>query len=122
MAVSLYADPASDVLREALRIKEVQKLSVEDALDQVGRRYGLDPLGQLADAFRIGRRYGTRMSDILASFAKELRQEWHAAYRERITRAPVLMTIPALIFFVAPLLFLILFLVFSPLFSVLRQL
>jgi hypothetical protein len=32
------------------------------------------------------------------------------------------MTIPALIFFVAPLLFLILFLVFSPLFTVLRQL
>jgi Flp pilus assembly protein TadB len=122
MAVSLYADPASDVLREALRIKEVQKLSVEDALDQVGRRYGLDPLGQLADAFRIGRRYGTRMSDILASFANELRREWHVAYRERITRAPVLMTIPALIFFVAPLLFLILFLVFSPLFSVLGQL
>ncbi len=65
---------------------------------------------------------GTRLSDILASFAQELRREWHAAYRERITRAPVLMTIPALIFFVAPLLFLILFLVFSPLFSILGQL
>ncbi len=122
MAVSLYADPASDLLREAIRIKEVHKLSLEDALDQVGRRYGLEPFGQLADAFRVGRRYGTRLGEILASFATELRREWHAAYRERITRAPVLMTIPALIFFVAPLLFLILFLVFSPLFTVLKQL
>jgi len=122
MAVSLYADPASDLLREAIRLKEVHKLSLEDALDQVGHRYGLNPFGQLADAFRIGRRYGTRLSDILASFAQELRRDWHAAFRERITRAPVLMTIPALIFFVAPLLFLILFLVFSPLFSVLSQL
>ncbi len=122
MAVGLYTDPASDLLREAIRIKEVHKLNLEDALDQVGRHYGLSPFGQLADAFRIGRRYGTRLSDILASFAQELRREWHAAYRERITRAPVLMTIPALIFFVAPLLFLILFLVFSPLFSILGQL
>ncbi len=122
MAVGLYTDPAGDLLREAIRIKEVHKLSLEDALDQVGRHYGLSPFGQLADAFRIGRRYGTRLSDILASFAHELRREWHAAYRERITRAPVLMTIPALIFFVVPLLFLILFLVFSPLFSILSQL
>ncbi len=122
IAVSLYADPASELLREAIRIKEVHKLSLEDALDQVGHRYGLEPFGRLADAFRIGRRYGTRLGDILTSFATELRREWHAAYRERITRAPVLMTIPALIFFVAPLLFLILFLVFSPLFTVLREL
>lgn len=122
MATALYADPAADLLREAIRIKEVHKLSLEEALDQVGRRYGVEPLGQLADAFRIGRRYGTKMSEILAGFALELRREWHAAYRERITRAPVLMTIPALIFFVGPLLVLILYLVFSPLFTVLRQL
>ena len=122
LAVSLYADPAADLLREAIRLKEVQKLSLEDALDQVGAQYGIVPFGQLADAFRIGRRYGTRLSEILANFAHELRREWHSAYRERITRAPVLMTIPALIFFVGPLLVLILFLVFSPLFTVLRQL
>jgi Flp pilus assembly protein TadB len=122
MAVSLYVDPAADLLREAIRLKEVHKLSLEDAIDQVGQHYGLDPFGRLADAFRIGRRYGTRLSDVLAGFAVELRREWHAAYRERITRAPVLMTIPALIFFVAPLLVLILFLVFSPLFTILSRL
>ena len=122
LTVTLYADPAADLLRESIRIKEVQKLSLEDALDQVGTQYGIEPFGQLADAFRIGRRYGTRLSEILANFAQELRREWHAGYRERITRAPVLMTIPALIFFVGPLLVLILFLVFSPLFTVLRQL
>ncbi len=122
MAVSLYADPASDLIREAIRMREVHKLSLEDALDRVGTEYGLTALGQLADAFRIGRRYGTPMSEILAGFAQELRREWHTAHRERITRAPVLMTIPALIFFVAPLLVLILYLVFSPLFTVLSQL
>ncbi len=122
MAASLYQDPATDLLRQAIRIKEVQKLSLEDALDQVAGHYGLERFGQLADAFRIGRRYGTRLSDILAGFAADLRREWHAAYRERITRAPVLMTIPALLFFVAPLLFLVLFLVFSPLFTILSQL
>jgi len=122
LTVTLYADPAAELLREAIRIKEVHRLSLEDALDQVGTHYGIAPFGQLADAFRIGRRYGTRLSDILANFAQELRRDWHASYRERITRAPVLMTVPALIFFVGPLLVLILFLVFTPLFTVLRQL
>jgi len=122
MAAALYADPAAELLREAIRIKQVQKLTLEEALDRVGRRYRLEPLGQLADAFRIGQRYGTKMSEVLASFALELRREWHAAYRERITRAPVLMTIPALVFFVGPLLLLILYIVFAPLFTVLRQL
>jgi hypothetical protein len=122
MATALYVDPAADLLREAIRIKQVHKLTLEEALDQVGRRYSLEPLGQLADAFRIGQRYGTKMSDVLASFALELRREWQGAYRERITRAPVLMTIPALVFFVGPLLLLILYIVFAPLFTVLRQL
>jgi pilus assembly protein TadC len=122
MATALYADPAADLLREAIRIKQVHKLTLEEALDQVGRRYSLEPLGQLADAFRIGQRYGTKMSDVLASFALELRREWQGAYRERITRAPVLMTVPAVVFFVGPLLLLILYIVFAPLFTVLRQL
>ncbi len=122
MAAALYADPAAELLREAIRIKQVQKLTLEEALDRVGRRYRVEPLGQLADAFRIGQRYGTKMSEVLAAFALELRREWHAAYRERITRAPVLMTIPALVFFVGPLFLLILYIVFAPLFTVLRQL
>ncbi len=122
MAAALYADPAADLLREAVRMKQVEKLTLEEALDRIGRRYRLDALSQLADAFRIGDRYGTRMSEVLASFALELRREWHTAYRERITRAPVLMTIPAVVFFVGPLLLLILYIVFAPLFTVLRQL
>ncbi len=122
MAASLYVDPATDLIREAIRIREVHKLSLEDALDQVAGDYGLDPFHRLADAFRIGRRYGTRLSEILAGFAADLRREWYAAYQERITRAPILMTIPALCFFVAPLLFLVLFLVFAPLFTILSQL
>jgi hypothetical protein len=87
----------------------------------VADRYSVDPLHRLADAFRVGSRYGTRMGNLLADFSLALRQGWHADYRERITRAPVLMTIPALLFFVAPLLVLILFLVFSPLMRTLSQ-
>src|SRR5207245_11581171 len=105
-----------------IRIQQVPRRRLGVGLDQVGARYGTRPFGQLADAFRIGRRYGTRLSEILANFAQELRRDWHASYRERITRAPVLMTVPALIFFVGPLLVLILFLVFTPLFTVLHQL
>jgi Flp pilus assembly protein TadB len=121
MAVSIYQDPAADLLREALRIKEVRRRDLEAALDEVADRYSVDPLHRLADAFRVGSRYGTRMGKLLADFSMALRQGWHADYRERITRAPVLMTIPALIFFVAPLLVLILFLVFSPLMRTLSQ-
>ena len=50
------------------------------------------------------------------------RQAWFAAYRERIRRAPVVMTIPAMLFFVAPFLTLIMFLVFTPLVRALGQL
>ena len=62
------------------------------------------------------------MSALIADFAGSMRAGWHAEYRERITRAPVVMTVPALVFFVLPLLVLILFLVFSPLMGTLSQL
>ena len=45
-----------------------------------------------------------------------------SSYRERITRAPVLMTVPALMFFVLPLLVLVMFLVFTPLMGTLGRL
>ncbi len=122
MAVSVYQDPAADVLREAIRAKEVGRIELEEALDSVGREYGLEPLHRLADAFRIGSRYGTQMGNLLTDFALELRQGWHAEYRERISRAPVLMTLPAMVFFVLPLLALILLLVFTPLMKTLTEL
>jgi len=121
-AAATYQDPAGDLLREALRVREVRRVPLETALDEVADDYGIESLHRLADAFRVGARYGTQMSALLADFAGAIRSGWHAEYRERITRAPVLMTVPALIFFVLPLLFLIMFLVFSPLMGTLSQL
>ena len=121
-AVAIHADPAADLLREALRLKEVQRLELEVALDEVAHRYDIRSLERLADGFRVGSRYGTRMAQLLAEHALQLRQQRHQEYRERITRAPVLMTVPALLFFVLPLLVLIMYLVFTPLLHTLRQL
>lgn len=121
-AVGLHSDPAADVLREALRLKEVQRVELEVALDEVARRYDLPSLERLADGFRVGSRYGTRMAQLLAEHAQQLRQQRHQEYRERVTRAPVLMTVPALLFFVLPLLVLIMYLVFTPLLHTLTQL
>ncbi len=73
-AVAAYADPAADVLREALRSKEVRRLALEDAMDEVSDRYGVPALRRLADNFRIGHRYGTGMSDLLAGFARAARE------------------------------------------------
>ena len=46
---------------------------------------------KLADAYRVGTRQGTRMADLLLDFALDLQRTEHVAYRERMTRAPVLM-------------------------------
>lgn len=121
-AVSVYRDPAADLLREALLNQEVRRVELQEALDQVGLVYGLEPLRRLADAYRVGTRHGTQMADLLSEFALDLRHAEHAAYRERITRAPVLMTLPALIFFVLPLLALVLLIVLSPLEGAFSQL
>src|SRR5487761_510216 len=121
-AVATYADPSADLVREALRVKEVQRLELEAALDEVAVRYSVEDLHRLADSFRIGRRYGTGMAALLADFAQAARSGWHARYRQRITRAPVLMTVPALVFFVMPLLALVMYLVFSPLLGTLSRL
>jgi Flp pilus assembly protein TadB len=121
-AVAIHTDPAADLLREALRLKEVQRLDLEVALDDVASRYEVASLERLADGFRVGSRYGTRMAQLLAEHARQLRQRQHQEYRERVTRAPVLMTVPALLFFVLPLLVLIMYLVFTPLLHTLTQL
>jgi Flp pilus assembly protein TadB len=114
-AVSVYSDPAADILREVLVDQEIRRVELQEALDQAGRVYGLEPLQRLADAYRVGSRHGIQMADLLSEFALDLRQAEHAAYRERMTRAPVLMTLPTLIFFVLPLLAMVLLLVLSPL-------
>jgi Flp pilus assembly protein TadB len=121
-AVGTYADPAAELLREALRRKEVRRIDFEAAVDEVGDRYAVDELHRLADGLRVGHRYGTGMSTLLVEFAQRARSSWHASYRERITRAPILMTVPALIFFVLPLLVLVMFLVFTPLMGTLTRL
>ena len=121
-AVGTYADPAAELLREALRRKEVRRIDFESAVDEVADRYGIDDMHRLADSLRVGHRYGTGMSSLLVDFAQRARTSWHAAYRERITRAPVLMTVPTLIFFVLPLLVLVMFLVFTPLMGTLARL
>lgn len=121
-AVGTYADPAAELLREALRRKEVRRIDFEAAVDEVGDRYAVDELHRLADGLRVGHRYGTGMSTLLVEFAQRARSSWHASYRERITRAPILMTVPALIFFVLPLLVLVMFLVFTPLMGTLSRL
>lgn len=121
-AVGTYADPAAELLREALRLKEVRRVEFEAAVDEVADRYAVGEFHRLADSLRVGHRYGTGMSTLLVDFAQRARSSWHASYRERITRAPVLMTVPALMFFVLPLLVLVMFLVFSPLMGTLSRL
>ena len=121
-AVGTYADPAAELLREALRRKEVRRLDFESAVDEVADRYAVEEFHRLADSLRVGHRYGTGMSTLLVDFAQRARSSWHASYRERVTRAPVLMTIPALVFFVLPLLVLVMFLVFTPLMGTLSRL
>jgi Flp pilus assembly protein TadB len=122
LAVSVYRDPAADVLREALLDQEVRRVELPDALDQAGRTYGVETLRRLADAYRVGTREGTKMADLLSEFALELRQSEHTDYRERMTRTPVLMAVPVLVFFVLPLLALVLLLVLWPLEGALSQL
>jgi len=114
-ASSAYHDPAADVLRRALLDQEVRRAELHEALDLVGGTYALEHLQRLGDAYRVGTRHGTHVADLLSEFALAMRQEQHAAYRERMTRAPVLMTVPALVFFVLPILALVFLLVLSPL-------
>lgn len=122
-AVTVYRDSAADVLREALlRMQEVRRVELQQALDRVGETYGLDELRRLADAYRVGAKHGTQMADLLTEFALTLRQGEHAAYRERMTRAPVLMAVPALVFFVLPLMAVLLLLILFPLENAFTQL
>jgi Flp pilus assembly protein TadB len=121
-AVRAYSDPAADILHEALVDQGARQVELQEALERVARGCALEPLRRLADAYRVGIRHGTQMADLLTGFARDLRHGEHAAYRERMTRAPVLMTLPALVFFVLPLLALVLLLVVAPLEGALSQL
>ena len=121
-AVTVYRDSAADLLREALLQQEVHRIDLHDALDQTGERYGVDELRRLADAYRVGTQHGTQMADLLTEFALALRLGEHAAYRERMTRAPVLMAVPALVFFVLPLITVLLLLILFPLENAFTQL
>lgn len=116
-----HQDHCGELVREALRMKEVRRIELDVALDEVADLYALPELHRLADAFRFGSRFGTRMSSVLLDFAEGMRAQAQADFKERMARAPVLMTLPALIFFVLPLLSLIVFLVFSPLLGVLSN-
>ena len=120
-AVTVYRDSASDALREALLQQEVRRVELQQALEQVDETSGLDALRRLANAYRVGTKHGTQMADLLTEFALRLRQGEHAVYRERMTRAPVLMAVPALVFFVLPLLAVLLLLILFPLESAFTQ-
>ena len=122
VAVAVYRDPATGVLREALLDQQVRRVELPDALERVGEAYGVDPLRRLADAYRVATRQGTKMADLLSEFALDLRQEEHAAYRERMTRAPVLMAPLVMVFFVVPLLAMVFLLVLTPLMGALSRL
>ena len=122
VAIAVYHDPAAGVLREALLDQQVRRVELPDSLDQIGHAYGVEALRRLADAYRVATRQGTKMADLLSEFALDLRQEEHAHYRERMTRAPVLMALLALVFFVMPLLAMVMLLVLSPLMEALSQL
>jgi Flp pilus assembly protein TadB len=122
VAVAVYRDPAADVLREALLDQQVRRIELPDALEQAGNAYSVEPLRRLADAYRVATRQGTKMADLLSEFALDLRQEEHAAYRERMTRAPVLMAPLVMFFFVLPLLAMVFLLVLTPLMRALSHL
>ncbi|MGI0131245.1 MAG: hypothetical protein ACREEC_14020, partial [Thermoplasmata archaeon] len=77
-AVGTYADPAAELLREALRRKEVRRIDFEGAVDEVADRYAVQDFHRLADSLRVGHRYGTGMSTLLVDFAQRARSSWHA--------------------------------------------
>jgi Flp pilus assembly protein TadB len=122
VAVGAYRDPAADLLQEALRIRQVRRVDLDSALDEVAERFGVEDLTRLAEAYRVGTRYGTSLSELLSDFSSSMRHGWHAEYRERITRAPVLMQIPVLIFFITPFAFLVMYLIYKPLVEMLSHL
>lgn len=120
-AAALYRDPATALLREAGRIREVELVSVDVALDRVAAVYGVGSMSRLADAYRIATQYGSGVGDVIADQAENLRQKSEADERSRITSAPVRMVIPAIAFYITPILAVILFVVIGQLMIALRQ-
>jgi Flp pilus assembly protein TadB len=121
-AAALYDDPATAILREAGRVREVEFVSIDVALDRVAGFYGMPALARLADAYRIAAQYGTGMAGVLADYAESLRQKSEAEERSRITSAPVRMVAPIVFFFLSPLLAIILAIAYGQLLVALSQL
>jgi Flp pilus assembly protein TadB len=120
-AAALYEDAATEMLREAGRIREIQLVTIDVALDRVADLYGVGGLHRLADAYRIGRQYGTGMGSVLADFAENLRKQAESDEEARISSAPVEMIFPGLAFFFTPFFLLMLYLVYTPFAQVLNR-
>jgi len=120
-AAALYRDPATEMLAETARVREVELVPIDVALERVATRYGVPSLVRLADAYRIATQYGTGMAGVLADFAEYLRHQGESQEKARITSAPVRMVPVALGFFLLPFMLIIAYLVFSPLASLLGQ-
>lgn len=118
---ALYFDPATQLLQEAGRVRDVRLATIDEALDTVAATYGVEGLHRLADAFRIGRQYGTGMSGVLSDFADGLTRQAEVAEETRITTAPIKLVYPGLAFFFTPFFLLILYLFVAPLTQVLNR-
>jgi tight adherence protein C len=73
--------------------------SRREALSHIAERTGVQDLVGLASAVVQGEELGTTMGDVLRRQAEDLRVLRAQRARERAQRAPVLMTIPLVIFF-----------------------
>jgi len=120
-AAALYWDAATEMLSEAGRVREVELVPIDVALERVAARYSVTSLSRLADAYRIATQYGTGMAAVLADFAEYLRHQSESQEKAQITSAPVRMVPVALGFFLLPFMLIIAYLVFSPLASLLGQ-
>ena len=120
-AAALYWDAATEMLSEAGRVREVELVPIDVALERVATRYAVASLVRLADAYRIATQYGTGMAGVLADFTEYLRHQSESQQKARITSAPVRMVPVALVFFLLPFVLIIAYLVFSPLAGLLGQ-
>jgi Flp pilus assembly protein TadB len=120
-AAFLFDDPSVEVVREAARLREVELIPIDQALERVAARYSVEPLHRLADAYRIAVQYGTGISGVLTDFSDYLRSRTESDERARITSAPVRMVPVALLFFLVPFMSLIGFLIYGPLVGLLGQ-
>jgi hypothetical protein len=79
-AAASHSGIAPDVVREALRLREVRRISFHESFDEVATRYGIESLHRMADTFRMSQMGGTSMARPLHDFASALRQDWQLRY------------------------------------------